>query len=122
MMGVERVTGVYAPSGGPTMSRRPLTITVAAILLVFANLTDFPFTWDFLFADANAWDLPAWILYPGIVLGLVGFLVVYGLWTLKSWSFLAALAVGMLNVLLDLPGFTWGLDEGTLAFLMAVTA
>src|SRR5215212_6881155 len=51
-------------------TQRPLPVTIAAILLVLLSLFDFPWPYQLLFPMAEA--PPAFILYSGYVLGLVG--------------------------------------------------
>jgi uncharacterized membrane protein (DUF2068 family) len=81
---------------------RPLPVTIAAILLALRSLTDFPFLWGLLFPEAVA--NPAFVLYGGIVLGIVGLVVAAGLWLLKTWSFRAAVVVCVLYLYLGAPG------------------
>ena len=92
------------------MSSRPLPVTVAAILLVLLALSDFPWLFDFLFlgveqvAVGEVEGPPAFILYSGYVLGVVGLVVAVGLWMLKAWSYWATIVVCVLNFLLGAPG------------------
>ena len=86
------------------MSPRPLPVTVAAILLVLLSLTNFPWLYDFLFAAGEFEGPPAFILYSGYVLGVVGLVVAVGLWMLKAWSYWATIVVCVLNFLLGAPG------------------
>jgi len=51
----------------------------------------------------GAEEPPAFVLYSGIVLGIVGFVAV-GLWMMKPWSFSATIIVSVLNLLLGAPG------------------
>jgi hypothetical protein len=103
------------------MRSRPPIVTVAAILLVLLSLSDFPWISiyqlyvfsvgeqvihrlgvPFLFPMTV--EPPAFILYSGYVLGIVGLVVAIGLWMLKKWSFWAAIIVCVLNFLFGLPG------------------
>ena len=84
------------------MRSRPPTVTVAAILLVLLSLSDFPWLYQLLFPMTV--EPPAFILYSGYVLGIVGLVVAIGLWMLKKWSFWAAIIVSVLNFLFGLPG------------------
>ena len=84
------------------MSSRPLPVTVAAILLVLLSLTNFPSLFLFLFPAEEG--PPAFILYSGYVLGVVGLVVAVGLWMLKAWSYWATIIVCVLNFLLGAPG------------------
>jgi hypothetical protein len=84
------------------MRSRPPTVTVAAILLVLLSLSDFPWLYNLLFPGAE--EPPAFLLYSGYVVGLVGLLVAIGLWMLQRWSFWATIIVCVLNFLFGLPG------------------
>src|SRR5215210_128318 len=104
------------------MHSRPPTVTVAAILLVLLSLFGFPWPWLILFPGAE--DPPAFIYYPSIVLGIVGLLVAFGLWMLRTWSFWATIIVAGLNLLLGAPGIILGPNAGirvTSAVLAIVT-
>jgi hypothetical protein len=84
------------------MSRRPLALSVAAILLVLLSLFDFPWPYEILFPGAE--EPPAFILYSGYVVGIVGLVVAaIGLWMLKKWSYWATIVVCVLNFLFGLP-------------------
>ena len=90
------------------MSPRPLPVTVAAILLVLLALSDFPWLFDLffltLFPVGDVEGPPAFILYSGYVVGVVGLVVAVGLWMLKAWSYWATIVVCVLNFLLGAPG------------------
>src|SRR5215203_121295 len=104
------------------MHSRPPTVTVATILLVLLSLSGFPWPWMMLFPGAG--DPPAFIYYSGIVLGIVGLLVAFGLWTLRTWSFWATIIVAVLNLLTGAPGIVLGPNAGirvTSAVLAVVT-
>ena len=88
------------------MRPRPLPVTVAAILLVLLSLFDLPFPWLLLFPGVE--EPPAFVIYSGIVLGIVGLVVAVGLWMLKKWSFWATIVVSVLNFLLGAPGVVMG--------------
>src|SRR5215207_3878696 len=104
------------------MHSRPPTVTVAAVLLVLLSLFGFPWPWLLLFPGAE--DPPAFIYYSGIVLGIVGLLVAFGLWTLRTWSLWATIIVAVLNLLTGAPGIVLGPNAGirvTSAVLAIVT-
>ena len=84
------------------MRMRPLPVTFAAILLVLLSLTNFPWLYWFLFPGAD--EPPAFVLYLGYVVGVVGIVVAVGLWMMKRWSFWLTIVVSVLNFLLGLPG------------------
>jgi hypothetical protein len=83
-------------------TQRPLPVSLAAILLVLLSLFDFPWPYQLLFPGAES--PPAFVLYSGYVLGIVGLVVAIGLWMLARWSFSATLVVCVLNLLLGAPG------------------
>jgi uncharacterized membrane protein (DUF2068 family) len=67
---------------------------------------NFPFPWWFLFPGVE--DPPAFVIYSGIVVGLVGLVVAAGLWMLKTWSLRAAVIVCVINLLVGAPGVVMG--------------
>jgi hypothetical protein len=95
---------------------RPLPVTVAAILLVLLSLTNFPwlYLW-FLFPGAEG--PPAFFLYLGYVVGVVGIVVAVGLWMMKRWSFWLTIVVCVLNFLLALPGVLFAPGVALKAFI-----
>ena len=64
------------------MSRRPLALSVAAILLVLLSLFDFPWPYEILFPGAE--EPPAALLYSGYVVGIAGLVAAIELWMLKK--------------------------------------
>lgn len=84
------------------MRSRPLPVTVAALLLVLLSLTNLPLPWSSIFPEAQ--EPPAFILYLGIVLAIVGLLAAAGLWMLKRWSVWATVVVCVLNFVLAVLG------------------
>ena len=99
------------------MSSRPLPVTVAAILLVLLSLFDFPWPYELLFPGAE--EPPAFVLYSGYVVGVVGFLAAVGLWMLSPWSYWTTIVVCALNFLLGAPGVVFA--PGALKVFIAVT-
>jgi len=100
------------------MHSRPQPVTVAAILLVLLSLFDFPWPYELLFPGAE--EPPAFILYSGYVVGVVGLVVAVGLWMLKAWSFWATIVVCVLNFLSGAPGLVMAPGAALKAFI-AVT-
>jgi uncharacterized membrane protein len=84
------------------MSRRPLALSVAAILLVLLSLFNFPWPYEILFPGAE--EPPAFVIYSGYVVGVVGLVVTVGLWMLKAWSYWVTIVVCVLNLLSGAPG------------------
>jgi len=78
------------------MHSRPQSVIVAALLLVLLSLFDFPWPWMLLFPGAE--PPPAFVIYTGLVLGIVGLVVAVGLWMMKAWSYRATIIVCVLNL------------------------
>jgi len=47
---------------------------------------------------------PAFVIYSGYVLGIVGLVAAVGLWMMKGWSLWATIVVCVLNLLSGAPG------------------
>lgn len=92
------------------MRPRPLPVTIAAILLVVLSLFNLPFPWLLLFPRVE--QPPAFVIYSGYVLGIVGLIVAVGLWMMKTWSFWATIVVCVLNLLAGAPGIVLGPTAG----------
>ena len=101
------------------MSRRPLALSVAAVLLVLLSLFDFPWPYELLFPGLDE-EPPAFVIYSGYVLGIVGLLVAVGLWMLQKWSYWATIVVCVLNFLIGAPGVVMA-PGAALKDLIAVT-
>jgi hypothetical protein len=100
------------------MSRRPLALSVAAILLVLLSLFDFPWPYELLFPGVE--EPPAFLNYLGYVVGVVGLVAAVGLWMLKPWSYWTTIVVCALNFLLGAPGVVFA-PGAALKALIAVT-
>ena len=92
------------------MRSRPQAVTVAAVLLVLLSLFNFPWPWLLLFPGAES--PPAFVIYTGFVLGIVGLVVAVGLWMIKAWSYRATIVVCVLNILAGAPGIFLGPTVG----------
>ena len=91
------------------MRYRPQGVTIAAILLVLLNLFYFPWPGLLLLP----WVLPpAFVIYTGLVLGVVGLGVAVGLWMMQAWSYWATIIVCALNLLSGAPGVVLGPTVG----------
>jgi uncharacterized membrane protein (DUF2068 family) len=81
-------------------TQRPITVTIAAILLALLSvLIDLSFP---LWADAIARDdggAPAFVFYLTVVVGVVGLIGAAGLWMLRRWGIWLAIVVCVLNFL-----------------------
>ena len=80
------------------MRSRPLTVTVAAILLALFSVPNLLFP---LWAEAipREEEVPALVVYTTVVVGVAGFLGAAGLWMLRKWSLWLTIVVCVLNVL-----------------------
>jgi uncharacterized membrane protein YhaH (DUF805 family) len=80
------------------MRSRPLTVTVAAMLLALFSVPNLLFP---LWAEAipREEEVPALVVYTTVVVGVAGFLGAAGLWMLRKWSLWLTLVVCVLNVL-----------------------
>ena len=80
------------------MRSRPLTVTVAAILLALFSVPNLLFP---LWAEAipREEEVPALVVYTTVVVGFAGFLGAAGLWMLRKWSLWLTIVVCVLNVL-----------------------
>ena len=102
------------------MSRRPQPVTVAAILLALFSLMNFPGPWWYAVPGA-AEVTPMFVLYSGIVLGVVGLVAAVGLWMMKTWSLWLTIVVCVVNILFNVSGLVMVLPGGLKA-LIAVQA
>lgn len=91
-------------------TQRPLPVTGAAILLVL--LSQFNFSWPWMLLFPGVEEPPAFVIYSGIVVGIVGLVVAVGLWMMKAWSFWATIVVCVLNLLSGAPGIVLGPTAG----------
>jgi hypothetical protein len=99
------------------MRTRPPAVTVAAILMALFSLMNLPGPWWY--AVPGAEETPAFIIYSGVVLGIVGIIVAIGLWMLTMWGYWASIVVSVINILLNLPGLAMA-PGATLKALIAV--
>ena len=81
------------------MSTRPLPVSVAAILMALISLAGLPGP-----LVPGSEEVPAVVIYGGIVLGIVGLVAAVGLWMLKNWGFWLTIVVSVLNILSAAPG------------------
>src|SRR5215203_2021728 len=85
------------------MSTRPLPVTVAAVLMALFSLMNFPGPWWYLVPGAVE-ATPMFVIYSGIVLGIVGLVAAVGLWMLKRWGLWLTIVVCVVNILLNVFG------------------
>ena len=102
------------------MSPRSLPVTVAAILLALFSLMNFPGPWWYAVPGA-AEVTPMFVLYSGIVLGIVGLVAAVGLWMMKTWSLWLTIIVCVFNILLNVSGLVMELPGGLKALIAVQT-
>jgi uncharacterized membrane protein (DUF2068 family) len=100
------------------MRSRPLPVTIAAILVALFSLMNFPGPWWYLVPGAVE-ATPMFVIYSGIVLGIVGLVGAVGLWILKTWGFWLTIIVCVLNILLNVSGIAM-VPTGALQAAIAV--
>jgi hypothetical protein len=102
------------------MSPRPQPVTVAAILLALFSLMNFPGPWWYAVPGA-AEVTPMFVLYSGIVLGVVGLVAAVGLWMMKTWSLWLTIVVCVINILFNVSGLVMVLPGGLKALIAVQT-
>jgi uncharacterized membrane protein (DUF2068 family) len=102
------------------MRPRPLPVTVAAILLALFSLMNFPGPWWYAVPGA-AEVTPMFVIYSGIVLGIVGIVAAVGLWLMKTWSFWLTIVVCVVNILFNVSGLVMELPGGLKAVIALQT-
>ncbi len=93
-------TGYSAPSG-----ERPLGVTIIAILQILGNLIVLSGAVLIMMGAALIPFLGAIFLILGGIMALFaifGLVVGWGLWSLKSWAWMVALILNILNVILNI--------------------
>src|SRR4051812_45840998 len=93
------------------MHSRPLPVSVAAILMTLISLVGLPGP-----LLPGSEEVPAVVIYGGIVLGVVGIVAAVGLWMLKNWSFWLTIVVSVLNILSAAPGLVFAPEAALKAF------
>ena len=78
---------------------RPLPVTVAAVIQVLVSLLSLPGP---LLPGSD--QIPAVVIYGGIVLGVAGLVASAGLWMLQRWGLWLTIVVNVLGVLSAAPG------------------
>ncbi len=82
-------------------TQRPLSVAIAAVLSALFSLLNLASP---LFPSEG---VPAFIIYLGVVLGVVGLIAAAGLWRLKRWALWLTIIVCVLNILSAAPGIAF---------------
>src|SRR5918912_4290932 len=85
------------------MRSRPLPVVFAAILMALFSLMNFPGPWWYAIPGAME-ETPMFVIYAGIVLGIVGIVTAVGLWMLKRWGLWLTIVVSVINILFNVLG------------------
>ena len=85
------------------MRSRSQSVTVAAILMAIFSLMNLPGPWWYAIPGAME-ATPMFVIYTGIVLGIVGLVAAVGLWMLRKWSIWLTIVVSAVNILLNVLG------------------
>src|SRR5215218_6499984 len=83
------------------MSARPLPVTVSAVLLTVLSLA------NLLSPVMPSEGVPTFVVYLGVVLGVLGLIGALGLWMLKRWALWLTIVVSVLNILSAAPGLAF---------------
>jgi len=88
-------------------TQRPPAVTVAVVLLALLSaVTMVPLS--LMFSPAVAAEIPAFVTYLGVILGVVGLVAAYGLWALKRWSVWLTIILSAVSILLSVPPILFG--------------
>ncbi len=85
-----------------TSSRRPITVTIAAVMLAAMQLLAIVPT-----GEAPD-DIPKIVNYISIAAGIISLIAAAGLWRRKKWAAVTGLIVTALLVLVTAPGIIFG--------------
>ena len=89
-----------------TMRKRPLGITIISILLfiqaIFEIVVGFFALFAMTLANPLAGLLVGWI---PLLMGVLLFILAWGLWTIKPWAYWATLIVEIVNIVLHFLGY-----------------
>src|SRR5215208_7146993 len=83
------------------MSARPLPVTIAVVFLVILSLA------NLLSPVMPSEGVPTFVIYLGVVLGVLGLIGAGGLWMLKRWALWLTIVVSVLNILSAAPGLAF---------------
>jgi hypothetical protein len=98
-------SGYSAPSGG-----RPLGVTIIAILNILGGLFQIFAAYIAMMAAMLLGPLGFLFVIIGgvlLLLGLVSIIIGWGLWSLKSWAWMVALIVNIINLILNIFSAGW---------------
>src|ERR671933_828850 len=88
-------------------TRRSPAVTVAVVLLALLSVVNMVPP-SLMASPAEAAEVPAFVTYLGVILGVVGLVAAYGLWTLKRWGVWLTIILSAVNILLSVPPILLG--------------
>ena len=88
-------------------TQRPPAVTVAVVLLALLSVVNMVPP-SLMASPAEAAEVPAFVAYLGVILGVVGLVAAYGLWALKRWSVWLTIILSAVNILLTVPPLLFG--------------
>ena len=83
------------------MRSRPQSVTIAATLLALLSVA------NLLSPVMPSEGVPAFVIYLGVVLGVLGLIGAGGLWVLKRWALWLTIVVSVINILSAAPGLAF---------------
>ncbi len=83
------------------MRARPLPVSVAVVLLTVLSLA------NLLSPIMPSEGVPTFVVYLGVVLGVLGLIGALGLWMLKRWALWLTIVISVLNILSAAPGLAF---------------
>ena len=102
-------------------TQRPRPVTGAAILLALISLLSLSRLLSLpLPLLPGAEEVPAVVIYAGIVLSIAGLVAAVGLWMMKKWSLRLTIVVSVLTILAAAPGLAIGPDATSKAIVAVV--
>jgi uncharacterized membrane protein (DUF2068 family) len=88
-------------------TQRPPAVTVAVVLLALLSVVNMVPP-SLMASPAEAAEVPAFVTYLGVILGVVGLVAAYGLWALKRWGVWLTIILSAVNILLTVPPLLFG--------------
>lgn len=105
------------------MSERPTGITILAILQLLSALSDL-FAGVLVLMDLIPLGIlaifGAWVSLIVFSLGIIGLILFYGLWTLKSWAWLGALIFSIVGILVGIMDPIAGLTTLVVSIIIVI--
>jgi len=81
-------------------TQRPPAVTIAVVLLALLSVVTMVPP-SLMAPPAEAAEVPAFVTYLGVILGVVGLVAAYGLWALKRWGVWLTIILSAVTILLS---------------------